>query len=415
MPMTTAPTLGSAVQGTGAGAILQLLRDGQAWTRAEIIERTGLSRSTVGLRLDALVDARLVVLVSDSVSTGGRPPTRFAFDPGGYAVLGADIGATHARLAVTDLGGTILAEHGAPLEISRGPEPVLKWLVRHGKTLLRQSGRRPDQLIGVGIGLPGPVEHSTGRPTNPPIMPGWDGFDVPGTVAAGLGCPVLVDNDVNVMALGELVRGELARTSTVDEIPSAGIEPVHMIFVKVATGIGAGIISEGRLQRGAQGAAGDLGHVQAPGGGDAPCRCGNTGCLEAIASGPAIAARLTAAGVPAANGREVVDLVRAGNIPATRALRQAGRDIGAVLATAVSLLNPSVIVVGGLMVEGGESLLAGVREVVYGRSLPLATGSLRIIASRAGEQAGVLGAAAMVVQHALSADEVEARVTALRA
>ena len=406
MPMTSAPPLGSAVQGTGAGAILQLLRDGQTWTRAEIIERTGLSRSTVGLRLDALVDARLVVLVSDSVSTGGRPPTRFAFDPSGYAVLGADIGATHARLAVTDLGGTVLAEHGEPLEISRGPEPVLRWLVRRGKVLLKQGGCRPDQLIGVGIGLPGPVEHSTGRPTNPPIMPGWDGFDVPGTVAAGLGCPVLVDNDVNVMALGELVRGEM---------PPAGGDPVHMIFVKVATGIGAGIISEGRLQRGAQGAAGDLGHVQAPGGGDAQCRCGNTGCLEAIASGPAIAARLTAAGVPAASGRAVVDLVRAGNIPATRALRQAGRDIGAVLATAVSLLNPSVIVVGGLMVEGGESLLAGVREVVYGRSLPLATGSLRIIASRAGEQAGVLGAAAMVVQHALSADEVEARVTALRA
>lgn len=410
MPMTSAPPLGNVVQGTGAGAILQLLRDGQAWTRAEIIERTGLSRSTVGLRLDALVDAKLVVPVADSVSTGGRPPTRFAFDPGGYVVLGADIGATHARLAVTDLDGTVLAEHGEALEIARGPEPVLRWLMRRGKTLLRQAGYRLDQLVGVGIGLPGPVEHSTGRPTNPPIMPGWDGFDVQGTVSAGLGCPVLVDNDVNVMALGEYTRGE-----SVSDMASGGTGLAHMIFVKVATGIGAGIISDGRLQRGAQGAAGDLGHVQAPGGGDAPCRCGNTGCLEAIASGPAVAARLTAAGTPAASGREVVDLVRAGNVPATRALRQAGRDIGGVLASAVSLLNPSVIVVGGLMVEGGESLLAGVREVVYGRSLPLATGSLRIVASRTGEHAGVLGAAAMVLQHVLSPDEVEARVSALRA
>ncbi len=408
--MTTAPGSGGAPAGVGSGAVLQLLRDGQPWTRAEISVRTGLARSTVGLRLDALVDAKLVVPVADSVSTGGRPPTRFAFDPRGFCVLGADLGATHARLAVTDLDGRVLGEHSEVLEIARGPEQVLSWLVQCGRELLRSLAQQPDQLIGVGIGLPGPVEHSTGRPTSPPIMPGWDAFDVPGTVSAGLGCPVLVDNDVNVMALGEMALATMGRSESL----VAEADLAYMIFVKVATGIGAGIISDGQLQRGAQGAAGDLGHVQAPGGGDAPCRCGNTGCLEAIASGPAIAARLTREGVPASSGREVVELVRAGNIPATRALRQAGRDLGEVLASAVSLLNPSAIVIGGQMVEAGETLLAGVREVVYGRSLPLATGSLRILASRAGEQAGVLGAAAMVVQHVLSAEEVEARVSALR-
>jgi predicted NBD/HSP70 family sugar kinase len=155
--------------------------------------------------------------------------------------------------------------------------------------------------------------------------------------------------------------------------------------------------------------------VQAPHGGDAPCRCGNTGCLEAIASGPAVAARLAAQGIPATTGRDVVDLVRAGSLPATQALRQAGRDLGEVLASAVSLLNPSVIVIGGLMVEGGESLLAGVREVVYARSLPLATGHLRIVASTAGPMAGVLGAAILVVEDLLSAEQVDLRLAAGRA
>ena len=402
----TSATGTAAGSSSGAGAVLQLFRDGRAWTRAEIIEATGLARSTVGLRLDALVESGLVVPVAESVSTGGRPPTRFRFDPRALVVVGADVGATHARLAVTALDGEVLAEHTEDIQISDGPDAVLKWLVRSSRSLLRKAGRRPEDLLGVGIGLPGPVEHSTGRPTNPPIMPGWDGFDVPGVVGAGLGCPVLVDNDVNVMALGERVLGEVA---------DRGARLDHMVFVKVATGIGAGIISDGRLQRGAQGAAGDLGHVQAPHGGDAPCRCGNTGCLEAIASGPAVAARLAAQGIPATTGRDVVDLVRGGSLPATHALRQAGRDLGEVLASAVSLLNPSVIVIGGLMVEGGESLLAGVREVVYARSLPLATGQLRIVASTAGPMAGVLGAAILVVEDLLSAEQVDTRLAAGRA
>lgn len=400
--MSSASGAGAA----GSGALLQLLRDGSTWTRAQIIEATGLARSTVGVRLDHLLELGLIVPVAESVSTGGRPPTRFRFNPGAMVAIGADVGATHARLAVTDLDGTVLAEHAEEIVVADGPVPVLRWLVRRSKALLRETGRAPHELLGVGIGLPGPVEHSTGRPTNPPIMPGWDGFDVPGTVGSGLDCPVLVDNDVNVMALGEKVLGERAGT---------GARLDDMVFVKVATGIGAGIVSGGRLQRGAQGAAGDLGHVQAPHGGEALCRCGNTGCLEAIASGPAVAAKLTAEGTPAADGRAVVDLVRAGNLPATRALRQAGRDLGEVLASAVSLLNPSTIVVGGLMVEGGESLLAGVREIVYARSLPLATGDLRIVPSTAGPLAGVIGAAMMVVESLLSVEQVDLRLAEHRA
>ncbi|WP_146068736.1 ROK family protein, partial [Arthrobacter sp. 9E06] len=184
-------------------------------------------------------------------------------------------------------------------------------------------------LAGVGIGLPGPVEHDTGRPVKPPIMPGWDGFDVVRFVQRPLPVPVLVDNDVNIMALGE-------RTA---HWPDQD----NFIFVKVATGIGAGIISSGELQRGANGTAGDLGHVRVPRGDDVLCRCGNHGCLEALASGPAMAAALRREGLEAAKGADVVSLVAQGNPQSIQALRQAGRDVGDVLATVVNLLNPSVI------------------------------------------------------------------------
>lgn len=258
-------------------------------------------------------------------------------------------------------------------------------MAKTSRSLLKSAGRTRAELAGVGIGLPGPVEHSTGRPVLPPIMPGWDNYDVPGHVMAALGGPVLVDNDVNIMALGE----------------HATMYPhiEQMLFVKVATGIGAGIISGGRLHRGAQGTAGDLGHVAALHGGDTRCTCGNLGCLEAVASGPAIVRALRERGVELQDSSDLIRLAKAGDLAAATAIRDAGREIGHVLATCVSLLNPSVIVVGGRLAQSAESLLAGIREVVYGRSLPLATGDLQIVASRTAGHAGVIGAATMVVQH----------------
>jgi predicted NBD/HSP70 family sugar kinase len=180
-----------------------------------------------------------------------------------------------------------------------------------------------------------------------------------------------------------------------------------LLFVKIATGIGSGIIADGRLRRGAQGAAGDIGHIAVPGAGDVPCRCGNVGCLEAVAGGRAVAEALTAQGVPATGGADVVALVRAGDLTASRAVRQAGREIGTVLAACVSLLNPSIVVIGGVLAEAGEHLLAGIREVVYQRSLPLATQHLRIVTSQARAQVGLIGASAMAVDHVLAPDAVE--------
>ncbi|TWX40145.1 ROK family transcriptional regulator [Frigoribacterium sp. ACAM 257] len=392
-------TRSSALGGTGASELFQLLRDGRPRTRAELAAMTGLARSTVGLRLDALVELGLVGPFADAVSTGGRPPSRVALVPSARVVLGADFGAGHLNLVLTDLVGETLIGRRSLLDIADGPEPVLATMVAEADALLAELGRSRRDLIGVGIGLPGPVQFSTGRPVNPPIMPGWDGFDVPGWVRGHLDVPVLVDNDVNIMALGE-------RSFAWPDVD-------HFLFVKVATGIGSGIISGGRLQRGAQGIAGDIGHVQVPRGAGIACHCGNVGCLEAVASGPAIAAALRREGHDVAGGAEVIDLVRGGDIDAIQAVRQAGRDIGEVLTACVNLINPSTIAIGGSMAQAGEHLIAGVREVVYSRSMPLATEHLSIVQSRSGQRAAVIGASMLAIHHALSPaaiDELAAAV-----
>lgn len=379
---------------SGVGQLFQLLRDGVPRTRAELAKSTGLARSTVAARIDELMRMGLITPVADAVSTGGRPPSQFALNPSAKVVVAADIGASHATVAITDLTGFVLTEHTEPVDVGLGPEAVLTWLVQVATTLLERTGHERTHVAAVGIGVPGPVEHVTGQPVNPPIMPGWDRFDIPGWVQKSLPVPVLVDNDVNIMALGERAVAWPATE--------------HLIFVKIATGIGAGLISGGELQRGAQGIAGDIGHVQVARGADVPCQCGNRGCLEALASGPAIARVLREQGVEAHSGTDVVDLVKRGNIDAIQAVRQAGRDVGEILTTCVSLMNPSVIAIGGGMARVGEHLIAGVREVVYTRSTPLATEHLSIVQAVTGEKAAIVGASMLAVEHALSPESLSA-------
>jgi predicted NBD/HSP70 family sugar kinase len=394
----------TAASPPGRAALFQLLRDGRPRTRADIIAETGLARSTVAERLDALLASRLLCAARKAESTGGRPPGTFTFNPAARIVLAADIGATHAKLALTDLGGRIIAEREHRIDIGAGPTAVLDLVAGTGRELLTGSGRPPGDLVGIGVGLPGPVDHATGRPVRPPIMPGWDGFDVRDYLRKLLGVTVLVDNDVNLMALGEHKT----------HWPQAN----DLIFVKIATGIGSGLISEGRLHRGSRGSAGDLGHVRLPRRADTlppavtntmdvTCRCGNVGCLEAVAGGAALATALTRRGIPADGSDDVVALARDGSVEAVQALRQAGRDVGEVLATAVNLFNPSVVVIGGTLSQVGEHLIAGVREIVYRRSLPLATEDLRIVQSATGDQAGIAGAAAMVVDHVLAPAQLD--------
>jgi predicted NBD/HSP70 family sugar kinase len=396
--VSTAPPRPTQASGGGAGAILQLVRSGQATTRADLAAMTGLARSTVAQRVDALLARGLLVSRGDSPSTGGRPATLLAFNDGAGVVLCGDLGATHSRVAVTDLGGTVLAQTRHEIAIAEGPEVVLGWLEATFDGLLDEIGRGHDAVRGVGVGLPGPVEFATGRPVSPPIMPGWDRYPVGDRLATRYGVPALVDNDVNIMAVGEHW--------------STWRDQAFLLFVKMGTGIGSGIVAGGHVHRGADGAAGDIGHIHVPDHDDIVCRCGNRGCLEAFAGGGAMAARLREAGLDTHTSLDVVDRVRAGHPVATQLIREAGRTVGGVLATCVNMLNPAVIVIGGDLARADEPLLAGVREVVYRRSLPLATGRLRIVPSRLDDEAGVVGAAVMVIESVLAPDAVDAALIA---
>jgi predicted NBD/HSP70 family sugar kinase len=308
-------------------------------------------------------------------------------------VLAADLGATHSRVAVTDLAGDVLVEARHDIAIADGPDAVLSWLEETFDVLLAEAGHPPEDVRGIGVGVPGPVEFATGVPVAPPIMPGWDGYGIAARLRGRYNAPVLVDNDVNIMALGEYWAGWR--------------DTAHLLFVKVGTGIGCGVITDGRIHRGAQGAAGDIGHIHVPDHDDVICRCGNLGCLEAIAGGGAMAARLTANGIPAHDSRDVVRHVRDGLPEAMRLVRQAGRELGGVLATAVNFFNPAVIVIGGDIAHADEHLLAGVREVVYRRSTALATRSIRIARSTLDDRAGVIGAAVMIIEAVLAPEAVD--------
>jgi predicted NBD/HSP70 family sugar kinase len=378
--------------GFGASELFQLLRDGRPRTRSELSAATGFARSTITARIDELIKTGFIAPVGDAASTGGRPSALVAFNPTARVVAAADIGATHGTVALMDLAGNTLTKGTEEIQIAAGPEAVLDWLTATIDSLLAVLGREKDNVIAVGIGLPGPVEHSSGKPSQPPIMPGWNGFDVPRYVQRSYDVSVLVDNDVNIMALGERAV--------------AWPESDNIIFVKVATGIGSGIISSGQLQRGADGSAGDVGHIAIGRAAGIACRCGNIGCLEAIAGRPAIAAALRAEGVELERDSDVVTLVQKGNLLASQVVRQAGRDIGEVLNMCVSILNPSLIVIGGSMAEASEQLIAGMREVVYSRSTPLATQHLSIVQARTGADAGVIGAGIMAIDYVLAPENL---------
>ncbi|MFF1697793.1 ROK family transcriptional regulator [Streptomyces sp. NPDC058257] len=374
------------------GEVLALLRRGAVETRADIARVTGLARSTVSQRVDALIAHGFLTEEADGGSTGGRPPRRLRLRTREHAVVGVDLGASHCRVALMDIGGEMLALREDPLSIADGPREVLGHVERTLHALLDEAGRDPASLQSIGVGVPGPVEFSTGRPVDPPIMPGWHQFPIPEFFAERFGPRALVDNDVNVMALAEQRR--------------AFPDTRYLLYIKVGTGIGCGIVADGRLHRGAQGSAGDIGHIRV---GDIkePCRCGNSGCLEAVAGGAAIARKLSGLGLDATSGSDVVRLVKSGNRDAVRMVREAGRAVGEVLAGLVNFFNPDTVVVGGALAAVHDQLLAGVREAVYRRSHPLATHVLRIEPSRTGENAAAIGAGILAVEHALSPRQVD--------
>jgi predicted NBD/HSP70 family sugar kinase len=388
------------VTSEGLGQILALFRSQGPLTRGEVMNTTGLARSTINQRLDTLLAARLIVPAGESASTGGRRPGKFAFNAQAGITLVADVGASGLRSAACDLAGSILADRATRINVAAGPGKVLGTIDRLFEELRAEVGHTPEDVKGVAIGVPGPVQFATGRVVSPPIMTGWDGFDIPGFFRDRYRTTVLVDNDVNVMALGE------QRTCYPDV--------AHLAFLKVGTGVGFGIVAGGQILRGTQGAAGDIGHIRVtvPDVTEEPvCICGNIGCVEAYAGGWALIRDLRAASGAVETVDNVVALIRAGDPSAVRLARRAGRILGEATADAVSLLNPSVVVIGGQLAQADEQLLAGIREVVYQRCLPLATRSLQIVRSRLDLHAGIIGLARLLADTIFAPDQLDALPT----
>lgn len=379
-------------------AVLDEIRFERSRSRSQIVERTRLSRAVVAQRVAELIDRGLVVEGDTGPSTGGRPARRLTFRADAGHILVADLGATSIDVALTTLDGRILAHHDEPVDIAAGPERCLARVDALFDDLRTGTPNPPGRLWGIGIGVPGPVEFRTGRPVSPPIMPGWGDYPVRERFSARYDAPVWVDNDVNVLALGELRSGV-----------AAGHE--NVVVVKIGTGIGAGIISGGRLHRGIQGSAGDVGHIQVVEDASVVCRCGNIGCLEALAGGAALARSGTAAALGGRSERlravlevhgevtaeAVAEAAAFGDPVAVELLQGAGRRVGLMLASIVNFFNPSLIVIGGGVARSGDHFLAAIRETVYRRSLPLATRDLLIQPSSLAGLAGIIGASSMVV------------------
>ena len=378
---------------TGPGEVLELIRRGDAVTRGDVADQTGLSRMTVAQRLDRLLAEGLVVEAGETVPTGGRRRRVLRFNEKHSRVLAAAVDTTHTVVALTDLTGRVLAREAVEVRIGEGPSAVLD---RIAETMGRVAAVEPDvPLCGAGIGLPGPVDPATGHPSQPPMMPGWDAYPVVEHLESALpGVRVLTANDADAAAMGEYAAGRAAVRS--------------LCLVKCSTGIGTGIVIGGRSYRGVDGGAGDIGHVRLARHDSEPCQCGAVGCLAAVASGRAVARRLSDLGHPAASGRDVGRLLREGNPDAAKLTQEAGRRIGEVMATVVCVLNPEVVVIGGSMAS--SPLLAGIRETLYQLSLPRATRHISLQLGRLGEDAAVVGLTRLVVDDAFSPQAVNARL-----
>jgi predicted NBD/HSP70 family sugar kinase len=391
MPQVEANVGSLPVLDAGTAALLGLVRDHGPLTRADMTAATGWARVTVTSRLERLLDSRLLAVDETVNGTRGRPAVRYRLNSTRAVLLVADIGASGMRLARVDLEGRVEETTGVRASIGDGPDRVLD-LAHDGLTALAESAdERP--VWGLAMSLPGPVDFAAGRVVTPPIMTGWDGVPVRDLVSRWFTCPVLVENDANAMAVGE----QAASFSSARDL----------LVVKVGTGVGCGIISDGHVMRGDSGAAGDIGHTWADVG-QSPatppdCRCGNRGCVEAYAGGWAIARDLGAVLGRNVDVDEVVERLRAGDAVTVRLVRDAGRVLGTSLATAVSLLNPSAVVLSGQVgVAAGDHLLAGLRERVYTRALPLATRHLDIAVSSLWPDSGVIGLARGVADLALA-------------
>lgn len=400
--MATPPPPSDQSADNGPGAVLELIVSGRAQTRSAIVAATGLARSTVLQRLDALLESRLVIETDERLASGGRPARVLQLNTRAGVIAAVDVGEERTRIVITDLGFRVIADHVEQIALSDGPAAILDHLSDTIHNMLLRAGPGLPPVVGLGLGLPAPVDYGAGKVVGWSIMSGWDGYDIRPHLQQEFAAPILIDNDVNLLTLAEHRR----------HWPTER----HLFYVKAGTGIGSGMIIDGALNRGSQGAAGDIGHAHISGFGDPLCRCGNLGCLESLAGGWALARDLRGqpGGIPAADARDVMQLIRAGDSRAVGRLRAAGRVLGEAVAYATSLLNPSIIVIGGALASAGDHLIAGARELIYQRSLPLATRDLRIIPTKFRSRAGIAGAVYLVLDKVLDPASIDRALSAGR-
>lgn len=380
--------------------ILLIRRYGEL-TKADLVDHTDYSRTKISSCIDSLVSKKIITTNGSSDYTGGRRSKTFSFNGELGLVAGIDIGATSIDVVLADFSRNIIARYGEPAIVRDGPYTILNKVTEILNKVILENGLKPEKLTGIGIGVPGPVDFLLGTVLSPPIMPGWDRFPIIPTLQESFPLAnIVVDNDVNLMALGEVTHGA-----------AKGID--NLIFLKIGTGIGAGIILNGSIYRGSSGCAGDVGHICVDKMGPI-CSCGNAGCLEALAAGPAIAERGKNAALSGNSpilmkyldnndgvlkAENVGDAAREGDPASIEIIRSSGEMIGEVLASLVNFYNPGMIVIGGGVSNIGNLLLSSIRQGVLNRSLPLATRDLHIVFSAIGPDAGVTGAISLAIEH----------------
>lgn len=380
------------VNETTAGALLELVRTGRAATRADLARETGLSRTAVSARVTALADAGLLLEGAELASTGGRPPGGLLFNVDAAVVVGVAVGRSRSQVGLFDLDGRELARDSADHPVGVGPDELMPGVAGRLVDLLRDVHR---PVAGIGMSLPGAVDPVRRVSVDAPVMRGWDGVELAPYLAA-VDAPFLLTNDTSALTRSEL----FARADA----------PRDALVLKASTGLALGVVADGGLVNGSRGVTGELGHTPVQAAGDLLCRCGSTGCLETVAGGWALVARLVEEGGEARHVRDLVGLALSGDPRARSLLRESGRHVGELLAVAVNLLNPQVVVIGGDMGAAFDLYSAGVREAVYSRSTARATRELRFVPARHGESAGLVGCAALVIEHELSPAAVDRRL-----
>jgi glucokinase-like ROK family protein len=402
-PRFTAPILVNSAE----VEVMRALRRQGRISRSEISNITGWSKAKASQEIRSLVDKGYLVEFGEGVSQGGRKPRLLRINNQLGYIAGIDIGATSMDIALADVTGLILQRRSEPTDVHLSAETVFGRCTELLLELIQEQGGSPTQILGIGVGVPGPVDFARGVLVAPPLMPEWENFLIRDFFKKTFQSAfVVVDNDVNIMALGEQRAGD-----------GAGVD--HFIFIKIGTGIGAGIISNGKIHRGSDGSAGDIGHICVDKEGPL-CACGNRGCLEAMAAGPAIASKAMEA---ARNGsspalsqiresrggivrpEDVNAACREGDQAALDIIRDSGQMIGDVLASLVNFFNPSYIFIGGGIANFGNHLLVAIRRAVLHRSLPLATTHLSIKFSKMGSTAGVVGAISLALDYLFAIED----------